>query len=117
VNGKPCLGNILEAEWVGVDGKPPVKWYVYIIKSEKSGVLYTGIATDIKRRLQEHNEGKGAKFTRGRGPWEMYYWKRYDTKGEALRVEAKVKKLPKGRKLDACSDNPYFVGSWPWDPD
>jgi putative endonuclease len=44
------------------------KWYVYIVECEKDGTLYTGITTDVNRRISEHNSGKGAKYTRNRNP-------------------------------------------------
>jgi predicted GIY-YIG superfamily endonuclease len=69
------------------------KWWVYLIHSVVQDVFYTGITLDVPRRLWEHNEGKGAKYTRGRGPWHLVARRRYDSKGEALRVEARLKRL------------------------
>lgn len=47
-------------------------WYVYVIYSESARKYYRGITTDPERRLKQHNSGKGAKYTRGRGPWVLY---------------------------------------------
>lgn len=73
-------------------------WYVYIIRSN-SGVLYTGITTDTSRRLKQHNNGRGAKFTRGRGPWHLVYQESLPDKGVALSREKQIKRLPKPAKL------------------
>ena len=48
-------------------------WVVYILRC-KDNTLYTGITDDLNKRLKAHNEGKGAKYTRGRGPVQLYYW-------------------------------------------
>lgn len=63
-------------------------------------MLYTGIATDVSRRLAEHREakGKGAKFLRGKGPLRLVFKKEIGGKGLALRVERYIKKLSKARK-------------------
>jgi len=75
------------------------KWYVYLVRC-KDGTLYTGIATDVSRRFSEHqqNDGKGAKYLRGRGPLQLVFKKAVGTRSLALRVEGKIKKLPKARK-------------------
>ncbi|MCP5051766.1 MAG: GIY-YIG nuclease family protein [bacterium] len=75
------------------------EWWVYIIRC-KDGSLYTGIATDVERRLREHeeNNGKGAKFLRGRGPLEMVLEKKVGPHGLALKVERKIKKMRKIKK-------------------
>ena len=75
------------------------RWYVYLLRCG-SGALYTGIATDVSRRLAEHREakGKGAKYLRGRGPLLLVFKKAVGAKGLALRVEGRIKKLPKARK-------------------
>ncbi len=74
-------------------------WYVYLVRC-RDGTLYTGIATDVSRRFAEHkqNDDKGAKYIRGRGPLHLVFQKVVGTRGLALRVEGKIKKLPKARK-------------------
>ena len=47
-------------------------WKLYILRC-RDGSLYTGITTDVEKRFAAHNAGKGAKYTRGRGPWELVY--------------------------------------------
>ena len=61
--------------------------------------LSTGWTNDIKHRLTMHNEGKGAKYTRGRGPVELVYLEEFDTKQEAMSKEAKIKRLTRKEKL------------------
>lgn len=74
-------------------------WYVYIVKCA-DGTLYTGITNDLKKRITAHNEGKGAKYTRGRGPVEILYKKRCKDKSAAAKKEAKIKQLNKKEKLE-----------------
>ena len=50
-----------------------VNYFVYIIKSQKNGKLYTGFTTNLQKRIQEHNEGKSG-YTRDRGPWELIWY-------------------------------------------
>lgn len=72
-------------------------WYVYVLRCA-NGSLYTGIATNIRRRISEHQHGKGAKYLRGKGPLRLVFKKAVGDKGLALRVESRIKKLPKLRK-------------------
>jgi len=57
-----------------VKSEPEKSWHVYILINEKA-VTYTGITYDVDatRRIDQHNSGKGAKFTRGKGPWKLLY--------------------------------------------
>lgn len=70
----------------------------YILRCS-DGSLYTGWTNDIKKRLKAHNEGTGAKYTRGRTPVELVYLEVFETKQEAMKKEAAIKKLTKGDKL------------------
>ena len=72
-------------------------WFLYIARCS-DGSLYTGIALDIDARLEAHNEGRGARYTRGRGPLELCAHRRCATKGDALRLELAVKRLPRPEK-------------------
>ena len=75
-----------------------MKSYKYILKcSDKS--LYTGWTNDIEKRLKSHNEGKGAKYTRGRTPVELVYLEEFDTKEAAMKREAAIKKMSRAEKL------------------
>ncbi len=73
------------------------KWYVYILRCW-DGTLYTGMTDDLEKRLAAHNAGKGAKYTRGRGPVELVYHEIFDTKVEACRREYAVKQLTRPEK-------------------
>lgn len=74
------------------------KWYVYIVRCSDD-TLYTGITVDVERRIKQHNEGKGAKYTRGRGPVALVKFFTRDSKGEALKLEHHIKQLSKEEKL------------------
>lgn len=75
-----------------------MKNVTYILKCSDNS-LYTGWTNDITHRLKMHNEGKGAKYTRGRGPVELVYLEEFDTKQEAMSKEAKIKRLTRKEKL------------------
>lgn len=75
-----------------------MKNVTYILKCSDNS-LYTGWTNDIMHRLKMHNEGKGAKYTRGRGPVELVYHEEFDTKQEAMSKEAKIKRLTRKEKL------------------
>lgn len=75
-----------------------VVWHIYILKCA-DGTLYTGITNNLQKRIKQHNAGKGAKYTRGRTPVELLKSFRRDSKGEALKLEHKIKKLSKADKL------------------
>ncbi len=71
--------------------------YTYIVECS-DGTLYTGWTNCIEKRLQEHNSGKGAKFTRVRRPVKLRYLERSDTKSAAMKREAAIKKLRRSQK-------------------
>ena len=69
-----------------------MSYYVYMLKSiEKKTVTYVGYTSDIKKRIQLHNLGKGAKFTRGR-KWKLIYREKFNSKKEAILREYYIKK-------------------------
>ena len=72
-------------------------WSVYLVRAAR-GVLYTGVATDVDRRLDAHSAGRGAKYLRGRGPLEVVYRRKLGARGLALRVEHRLKRLSKLEK-------------------
>jgi putative endonuclease len=74
-------------------------WHVYLIRCG-DGTLYTGVATDVPRRLEEHRSGvgKGAKYLRGRGPLQLVLERAVGQRGVALSVESRIKKLRRARK-------------------
>jgi putative endonuclease len=68
----------------------------------RDGTLYTGIATDVARRLAEHDGGsKGAKYLRGRGPLTLVFERRIGDRGLAQHIESRVKRLPRCDKADS----------------
>ncbi len=73
-------------------------WYVYILRCA-DGTLYTGSTDDICRRLAAHNSGKGAKYTRGRGPLELVYTEELPSHSDALKRECAIKRLTRKEKL------------------
>lgn len=73
-------------------------WYLYILRCG-DGTLYTGITTDVQKRLEVHCSGKGAKYTRGRGPLALVYREVCGSHSDALRREREVKKLSREEKL------------------
>ena len=68
------------------------------------GSLYTGIAVDVQKRFEAHCAGKGAKFTRGRGPLKIVYQEVCGTHSDALRRELQIKALPKDKKEALIAD-------------
>ena len=74
-----------------------MSWYVYILRCG-DGTLYTGITDDVDRRLAVHRSGKGAKYTRGRGPLEVVYTQEVPDKSAALKREIAIKKLTRQEK-------------------
>ena len=81
------------------DRTTAARWSVYLLRCG-NGALYTGIATDVSRRLVEHREakGKGAKYLRGKGPLRLVFKKAIGARSLALSVEGFIKKLSKARK-------------------
>ena len=78
-------------------------WTVYILECG-DGTLYTGITDDLERRLKAHNEGKGAKYTRGRGPLILRHREELPDKGTALKREYAIKQLSKPEKVTLFSE-------------
>lgn len=80
------------------------EWIVYILKCSDD-TLYTGVSVDVDRRIAMHNAGKGAKYTRGRGPVSICYREICQSKADALRREHEIKSLSRKKKLaliDKC---------------
>lgn len=71
--------------------------FVYIVRCADNS-LYTGYSTDVLKRVDTHNKGKGAKYTQGRLPVKLEYFEEYPTISEALKREYKIKKLSKEDK-------------------
>ncbi len=79
-------------------------WYLYILRC-KDGTLYTGITTDVEKRLEAHRSGKGAKYTRGRSPLELVYREECGDHSQALKREIAIKALPREEKQRLIDDH------------
>ena len=66
-------------------------YFVYILRSESTGVLYKGFTTCIERRLFEHNNGL-TRYSSSRGPWKLIFLEKFESKREALIMERKLKR-------------------------
>lgn len=73
--------------------------YVYMLRC-KDNSLYTGWCRDLNERVKKHNSGKGAKYTRAKGPCKLVYYEKISNKSEALKREIAIKKLSKEKKED-----------------
>lgn len=73
-------------------------WTVYILRCS-DGTLYTGMTNDLEKRVKMHEGGKGAKYARGRGPFEVFHAESYETKSAALKREIEIKSLSKPAKI------------------
>lgn len=73
------------------------KWFVYILRCG-DGSLYTGVTTDIERRINEHESGKGAKYTRSHLPVKLAWSKAVQSQSDAKKAEAEIKKMSKEEK-------------------
>ncbi|WP_110926067.1 GIY-YIG nuclease family protein [Bacillus massiliglaciei] len=71
--------------------------YFYVLKC-RDGSYYAGYTNDLGRRLNQHNEGRGAKYTRGRGPVTLLYAAAYPTKTEAMQMEYRFKQFTRKKK-------------------
>jgi predicted GIY-YIG superfamily endonuclease len=77
-------------------------WHVYLLECG-DGTLYCGATDDVVRRLAAHRAGKGAKYTRGRGPLRLVWKRRVKDRSAALKLEARVKRLTRAEKLALTS--------------
>lgn len=79
-----------------------LSWIVYILQCA-DGTLYTGITNDVERRMSEHEAGQGAKYTKGRGPFQLVYNEICKDRGFASKREIEIKSLNKDQKLRLIS--------------
>lgn len=83
------------------------RWFVYVARCA-DGSLYTGIARDVAARIRAHDAGKGARYTRGRGPLTVCVVRRCSSKGDALRLELAIKRLARLDKERMMQDVRVF---------
>jgi len=79
----------------------PSSWSVYLLRC-RDGSLYTGVTTDLERRLRMHHAGRGARYTRGRGPFVVVHVEEIGSRGDALRRELAIKRLRAAEKRRLC---------------
>lgn len=92
----------------------PSRWFVYLVRTG-TGALYAGISTDPERRLRQHQSGKGARALRGKGPLTLVWRQEVADKGEALRLEYRLKQQSKAFKERLVLDPELWHGwrlSW-----
>jgi putative endonuclease len=87
-------------------------WFVYIVRCS-DGTLYVGIARDVVARIAAHDAGRGARYTRGRGPLRLLATRRCATHGDALRVELALKRLTRAEKLELVG-SPRRLAQFAW---
>ena len=94
--------------------KPATNWFIYLVRTG-AGSLYAGISTDPERRLRQHQSGKGARALRGKGPLTLVWRRGVADKGEALRLEYRLKQQSKAFKERLVLD-PELWHDWsqPW---
>ncbi|MEO6883848.1 MAG: GIY-YIG nuclease family protein [Bacteroidia bacterium] len=73
-------------------------WYVYMAECADS-TFYIGTSNNVAKRIEKHNQGKGAKYTKGRAPLELKYVQAYASREEACQQEYQLKRLSKGEKI------------------
>lgn len=73
--------------------------YTYIVRCADN-TYYTGWTVDLEKRMSAHNSGKGAKYTRNKGPVDLVYHESFDTKEEAMSREWHIKKLTRAQKQE-----------------
>lgn len=78
--------------------------YTYMLRCADN-TIYSGYAVDPEARLEKHNSGKGAKYTRARRPVRLVYYEKHENKSEALRREIELKKLTRIQKEDLIKKN------------
>lgn len=74
-------------------------YYIYIAEC-KDGTLYTGYTVNLENRIKAHNDGRGAKYTRGRIPIVLKYYEEYECKSDAIKRELQIKKYTKSKKSE-----------------
>ncbi|MFA5388759.1 MAG: GIY-YIG nuclease family protein [Candidatus Omnitrophota bacterium] len=79
-------------------------WHAYILKCSDNS-LYTGVTTDVSRRVKEHNSGKGGSYTRSHLPVKLLYQENHSTRSKALKREIQIKRLPRSQKLSLIENN------------
>lgn len=77
--------------------------YTYILKCN-DGTLYTGWTNNLKKRIEDHNRGKGAKYTKARLPVTLAYYETFETKAEAMKREYAIKQMSRADKMKLLAE-------------
>jgi predicted GIY-YIG superfamily endonuclease len=85
-------------------------FWVYILRSLRNGKLYVGHTDDLSRRLTEHNEGRGGRFTREQGPWELRHSEEHPDRASAARRERFLKGVAGSREKKRLAGVPVQHG-------
>lgn len=88
---------------------PPRDWLVYLLRCA-DGTFYCGSTNDLARRVDQHNRGRGARYCRGRGPVEVVASRDGLTRSEAGRLERRVQRTPRERKLAVLLEAAVHLG-------
>jgi len=91
-----AIRNLREAKRIN-------SWSVYMVECS-DGTIYTGISNNVSKRISNHNDGKGAKYTRARLPVVLKWSQSCENKSEASKLEYKIKKLSRKQKLKLIED-------------
>ena len=86
-----------------------MNFYVYMLRCS-DGTFYTGYTTDVRKRVETHNAGKGAKYTRSRLPCKLVWASAFDSKSDAMRREYAIKQLTRQQKINLINKEPK---NWP----
>jgi putative endonuclease len=86
-------------------------WQLYMLQTA-AGQLYTGITTDVNRRLQQHQQGRGARSLRGKGPLTLVFHCDAGDRSAASRLEYQVKQLSRTQKLQLVAQQPPSLNNW-----
>lgn len=86
-------------------------WQLYMLQTA-AGMLYTGITIDVNRRLQQHQQGRGARALRGKGPLTLVFHCAAGDRAAASRLEYQVKQLSRAQKLLLVAQQPACLTAW-----
>lgn len=89
--------GLVEPDEGRVKFKNIIMYYVYLMRC-KDGTIYTGITTNVKRRFEEHKNGRGGHYTSSHKVEKILYTEKYETRGEALKREAEIKRWHREKK-------------------
>ena len=86
-------------------------WHLYIVQTAR-GMLYTGITVDVPRRVQQHQNGTGARALRGKGPLTLVFHGEAGDRASASRLEYRVKQLTRPQKVALVNSQPADLPAW-----